>query len=670
MGLEQRRQSGLGTLAKACAFGVMSFLTGAALATAPRVAETVPADGAADVDPATRQILVTFDSAMKTDTYSVVQTTEGEFPELIGDEPIAFKNDKTLVLHVKLAPGKAYAFGLNSTKRQGLKAADGTPLPPTVIRFRTAGGGAAKPAKRELGYEDEDEKPSQPRPSDRRPPAEPGDGQPSKSAATGGPPKLPQGWVLMDDKLLGTQVAIPPCWTPRVRGDAALCIDPDDVPKAGAFFVPTLLRQKCSPDELADALDEMLRRSLPDLQTQTKSKPTSDSVQRDLIATTGDIRIAGAYRAIVSKSGMGFLMGYLAPTDRLNQLKPTFYQILASYRFTGPRMRLQPFKSAAVELQIPPGWQVQTSEGDGTADQDIDWVVTCPQMPGVRVFMFTPKYCSSNWVMDGLNANVDQMQLAMWRNRGYEVANFATDQQAMQTAIAAVLPELQVTREQSLDELRDLFARGYVSAIQVARQTGGRFDFYMIELQGRRKVQGIEMRSRFFVGATAMITIAGMKGAMGLWSVQIRGYEAPAAQFAQLVPLMDRVCTSFCYTLWWIREVQKANEQQAKQIREFWAYMNKVDREIWDNRFRTRSAINEMMYNSLIAGTPGYVNKETGTIETIPTDRVDGFRDEYGRVVSPEELIDKKIDPRYATRLREANVDDYMNYDRRAHVWP
>jgi hypothetical protein len=64
------------------------------------------------------------------------------------------------------------------------------------------------------------------------------------------------------------------------------------------------------------------------------------------------------------------------------------------------------------------------------------------------------------------------------------------------------------------------------------------------------------------------------------------------------------------------------------------------------------------------------VNKETGTIERIPTDRVEGFKDENGRVVSPEEIIDKKIDPRWATRLREANADDYMNYDRRAQVWP
>ncbi len=647
----------------------LTISAGLATATmaAPRVAKTIPTDGASDLDPTTKQIVVTFDSAMKTDTYSVVQVEAGEFPELIGDEPIAFKDDKTLVIVVKLAPGKSYALGLNSAKRMGLKAADGAPLAPTVIRFKTAGG-AARPAKRELGYVD-DEKPAAPKPSEKQDQTAP-ESPPAKPSGTVGPPSVPQGWLLMDDKLLGTQVAIPPGWTPRIRGSVALCIDPDQVQKAGAFFVPILVGANARPDGLADGFDEMLRRSLPDLQTQAQGRPTAECVQRDLTATIQGTRLVGTYRSVVSRSGMGFIMGYLGPADRIDALRPTFYQILASYRYTGPKMRLQPFKSAAVELKIPPGWQVQTSEGDGTADQDIDWVVGCPQMPGVRVFMFTPKYCSSNWVMDGFNANVDQMQLAMWRNKGYEVANFSSDQQVLQTALKAVMPELQVTREQPIEELRNLFLRLSSAVLQMSQQTGGRFDVYVFEIQGRRNVQGVDLRSAIFVGASALITNAGIKGAMGLWSVQVRGYEAPAAQFAQLVPLMDRVCTSFSYTLWWIKEVQKANDQQAKQIREFWAYMNKVDREIWDNRMRTNSAINEMMYDSLIAGTPGYVNKETGTIEKIPTDNVDGFKDEYGRVVSPEEVIDKKIDPRWATRLREANADDYMKYDRRVQVWP
>ncbi|MEI7437827.1 MAG: hypothetical protein WCL16_13565, partial [bacterium] len=67
-------------------------------------------------------------------------------------------------------------------------------------------------------------------------------------------------------------------------------------------------------------------------------------------------------------------------------------------------------------------------------NQDIDWVVTCPQIPGARVFMLTPKYCTTNWVTDAFNTSVDQMSLAMWRNKGYEATNIESDKQAIQTA--------------------------------------------------------------------------------------------------------------------------------------------------------------------------------------------------------------------------------------------
>ncbi len=633
-------------------------------AAAPRVVRTSPPDGGDNVDAATVQLVVVFDTAMKTDGYSVLEVGGSAFPEMVGDDPIAFTDERTLVVQVKLLPGTAYAFALNSERRQGFKSVEGTPLAPTIIRFTTGGRSETGLPKPEAGDEP------------RSPLADLRDSTPEKAppraavpASAGEPLKLPPGWILLDDKLYGTQVAVPPGWTPRIRGGVALCIDPDDVEKAGAFFVPVLLKQRTGPEELADSLDAILRRSMPDYQTRTENKPTDDSVQRSLSGTSGNIPVTGTYRAVVSRSGMGFVMGYLGPPDRLEQLRPTFHKILSSYRFTGPKMRLQPFQSAAVELQIPPGWQVQTSEANGTANQDIDWVAHCPDLPGARAFMFTPKYCTTNWVTDAFNTSIDQMSLGIWRNKGYEVADIGSDQQAFQAGLGKVVPGLQVIREQSLDELRNLFSAIYATGVQTLRQTGGRWDFYVYELQGRRQVQGVNLRCVVYLAASAMIT-PHTKGPMGLYTVSIRGYEAPAEQFAQVATVLERVCTSFSYSQWWIREVQKANEQEARQIREFWAYMNKVDREIWDNRTRTQSAINEMMYDSLIAGTPGYVNKETGTIEKIPTDRVDAFRDESGRVVSPEEVIDKHIDPRWATRVREAGADDYMNYDRRVQVWP
>ncbi|MBN1342261.1 MAG: Ig-like domain-containing protein [Phycisphaerae bacterium] len=665
-------------------------------ASAPRVAVTVPPDGATDVEPATDRLVIRFDAEMRTDTYSLVPVEGVDLPEPAGDEPFAFTDAKTFVMRVKLAPDKAYAFGINSARRQGFKSASGEPVAPVVVRFRTGRGGS-KPTQGGLGIADDDKESEQgrwvkiekdePRPkkdglgipddaadesaaptiSQREEPVPPSDARGKSPSA---PQKLPEGWVLMDDKFSGSQVAVPPGWTPRIRNSAALCIEPDEVPRAAAFFVPSLLSQQAQPDELADGFDEMLRRGMPDLSTQVKRNPSADSVERDLAASVGQVALVGSYRAVISRSGMGFVMGYLCPADRVDRLRPTFHEILASYRFTGPKMRLKPFKSAAIELRIPSGWQVQTSEANGTANHDIDWAVSCPRIPGARAFTFTPKFISSNWVTSPMNGAVDQTGLAIWRNKGYQVADFASAEQVMQTALGTLLPGLQVTRQQSLDALRNMFMQLHAQTIQRLRTANSGMDFVAIELIGRRQVEGVEMRSVLTLSLTTTVTIAGMKGRMSIWVLQVRGCEAPATQFPSLAPLLDRVTGSFTYTPWWTREVQKANAQEAEANRKLWAYINKVQGEIWDNRMRTRGAINEMMYDTLIAGNYGYVNKETGTIEKIPAEHIEGFKDEYGRVVSPEETIEKKIDPRWATRLREATVDDYMNFDRRLQVWP
>lgn len=481
--------------------------------------------------------------------------------------------------------------------------------------------------------------------------------------------RLPAGWSTIDDKLFGTQVAVPPGWTPRVRGDVAFCVEPDDVPRAGAFFVPMRVQSGAKPENLADGFDAMLGRGLAGYQARPAARPTGESVQRNLTANIGDTPVVGSYRAVCGKYGTGFVMGYLAPKDQAARLQPSFYRILGSYRYSGPRMRLQPFKSAAIELRIPPGWQVRTSEASGTANQDIDWEVTCPQVPGARAFMASPKMFTANWITDVMTGQVDPQLLPLWRNRGFAMVNMQADPQVMQASLAAVLPGLQIVRQQSLDEVRDFFSKLLEVAIQTIQASGGRMTIHAYECLGRRQVQGVEMRSVVTFGMGAMIIPGGIKGTLGLWMTNVRGFEAPADKFAQLAPLLDRVAGSFSYTEWWIREVQKANEEQTRTLRKLYADLNRLDREIFDNRAKTHSAINEMMYDTLTENY-GYLNEKSGTIEKIPTDRLNTFRTDGGDVVSPEEVIDKHIPVHDATRLREASADDYMAFDRRVQVWP
>ena len=110
---------------------------------APKVAKTIPVNGATDVDPKLTEIVVVFDIPVKMNSWSLVFPGEGKFPEMTGDTPISFRDNKTCVIKVKLGPDTAYGLGLNSKKRQGFKSAeDGTPAVPFELRFKTGSGKA------------------------------------------------------------------------------------------------------------------------------------------------------------------------------------------------------------------------------------------------------------------------------------------------------------------------------------------------------------------------------------------------------------------------------------------------------------------------------------------------------------------------------------------------
>lgn len=124
-------------IASMVVFGL--FVSGAWAGEAPKVVKTVPASGADDVSPGLDRIVVTFDTPIKQNSHSLVVLGELKFPELAGDEPISFPDDKTCVIKVKLEPDTAYGLGLNSATRTGFKSAeDGTAATPFELRFKTA----------------------------------------------------------------------------------------------------------------------------------------------------------------------------------------------------------------------------------------------------------------------------------------------------------------------------------------------------------------------------------------------------------------------------------------------------------------------------------------------------------------------------------------------------
>ncbi|MBK8978792.1 MAG: DUF4932 domain-containing protein [Planctomycetes bacterium] len=109
------------------------------LANTPHVVSTEPVDSSRDVDPATDRIVVTFDRPMRDGSWSVVGGGP-RFPELIG-EPSYDDARRVLTIRVRLAPERAYELSLNSERFQGFRSAEGVPLEPVRLTFRT---GAAR----------------------------------------------------------------------------------------------------------------------------------------------------------------------------------------------------------------------------------------------------------------------------------------------------------------------------------------------------------------------------------------------------------------------------------------------------------------------------------------------------------------------------------------------
>jgi RNA polymerase sigma factor (sigma-70 family) len=107
----------------------------------PVVLKTVPAAGAEDVDPATKEVSVTFSKAMTDQSWSWAQDLGRGAALPIGDNKPAFDKDKkTCTLAVKLEPNTTYAVWLNGGRFMSFVDKDGTASLPYLLVFRTGKG--------------------------------------------------------------------------------------------------------------------------------------------------------------------------------------------------------------------------------------------------------------------------------------------------------------------------------------------------------------------------------------------------------------------------------------------------------------------------------------------------------------------------------------------------
>jgi len=102
----------------------------------PQIVALEPANGAADVDPATTALRVTFDVPMGK---GMSWTGSGpNFPKTAAWSHPSWSSDgKTCTFPVSLEPAHSYRLGLNSVSHINFQSASGVPLEPVRYRFKT-----------------------------------------------------------------------------------------------------------------------------------------------------------------------------------------------------------------------------------------------------------------------------------------------------------------------------------------------------------------------------------------------------------------------------------------------------------------------------------------------------------------------------------------------------
>jgi hypothetical protein len=141
-GLTQREREGRIELARVATIAPGDSLTtrfrykvdGVALPSGPAVVMSSPARGALDVDPATTEIRVTFDTDMADHAWSWVQA-DGNYPKVNGDP--RYVDARTCVLPVKLKPETDYVVWVNHPQYDSFRSKEGAPAVPYELRFRT-----------------------------------------------------------------------------------------------------------------------------------------------------------------------------------------------------------------------------------------------------------------------------------------------------------------------------------------------------------------------------------------------------------------------------------------------------------------------------------------------------------------------------------------------------
>jgi len=101
----------------------------------PVVVKTEPVSGDTAVDPALKEIKISFSKDMKDKSWSFVRVSKETYPKTVGDPK--YLDKRTVVLPVELEPGKTYILWLNNQKFGNFRDEQNYAAVPYLLVFET-----------------------------------------------------------------------------------------------------------------------------------------------------------------------------------------------------------------------------------------------------------------------------------------------------------------------------------------------------------------------------------------------------------------------------------------------------------------------------------------------------------------------------------------------------
>lgn len=535
------------------------------MASTPQLVRTTPAPGVQDAPPDLSEIVLVFDQPMNTTSLTVLAVAGRVTPPLIAKSQASayWRDPYTCVLPVQpLTPNTDYALQLNSAERSGFQNADHVPLPPTVLAFRTGSARAAVPL-------------------------------------AGSPPAGP---IPGSASLVGTWLTR----TPEIEIRAVLNSDGTFTRQMraaeGNHFSQG--RYQVSGDTLMVYPDQdepvRFRYRLVDANTLEVVGEDGAGVQM--------IRQGGTAAPPPSTAPLPTATGTTPPAATLNRRPTVVLQ------------RQWERNERAFSLLVPQGWQMDggifnvnplqrngpgnslAPKGDLTVRRDAAGSVMCRWLPNWNYadFSVDPPPAA------GLFPVGSQYQ-------GMQVKPMPTAEGFLQELFASLHPgatEVRVVAREAFPEIQQAYQQSFQSVNQTLAGLGKRpAQFDVLGLTVDYAENGVRYREGLFT------TLVDMRSGAFMWYNDLTYIaRAPAAEAEVWRPVLETIRGSVRFNPEWLRAVRQALGERAQMALETQSYINKVAREIQENRSRTQAAINHENY-LFISGQEEYVNPYTQEVE-------------------------------------------------------